>query len=51
MRNHRCCGKAMSIIYCECVYILALLVQHALRMRHIVIRGRLDRTIFFHIIL
>jgi len=39
----------MSITYCECVFI-ALGIQHAMRMRHIVICGLPYSTIFFHII-
>jgi len=34
--NHCCSGKAISITYSECVCI-ALFIQHAFRMRHIVI--------------
>jgi hypothetical protein len=36
-RNHCCCGKAISITYSECVFILALVIQHAKRMRRIIL--------------
>ena len=33
-RNHVCSGKAISITYSECV---ALIIQHAMRMRRIIL--------------
>jgi hypothetical protein len=47
--KHCCRGKAIGITYSEYVFI-ASGVQHAMRMRHIVIYGLSGSTIFFHII-
>jgi hypothetical protein len=47
--NHCCRGKAVSITYSECAF-LAFVIQHAVRMSHIVIYGLSGSTIFFHII-
>jgi hypothetical protein len=33
--NHSCCGNAISIKYCECVFILALFTRHTKLIRHI----------------
>jgi len=48
--NHCCSRKTVSITYDECVFV-ALVIQHAKRMRHIVICCLPSSTIFFHIIL
>jgi hypothetical protein len=48
--NHCCSGKAMSIIYCECVFV-ALGIHRAMCMFHIVIWGFTRSTIFFNNIL
>ena len=47
--NHCCSGEAKIIAYSECVF-AALVIQHAMRMRHIVICGLPGSTIFFHVI-
>jgi len=44
--NHCCSGKAISIIYCECVFV-ALGFQHAKCMSYIVICGLSSCTIWF----
>ena len=41
--------KTVSIIYSECVFV-ALVTQHAMHMRHIIICGPPDPAVFFHII-
>jgi hypothetical protein len=47
---NRCCsGKAMSITKPVCAFV-ELDIQHAMRMRHIVICGLLSSTKRFHII-
>ena len=46
---HCCSGQAISTTYSECVCI-ALIIQHAQRVRHIVICGLSGSTIFSHII-
>jgi hypothetical protein len=46
--NHSCIGKAMSITYSELVFV-ALGIQHAMRMRRIVICGLSGCTVFFRI--
>ena len=47
--NHCCSGKAISIIYSECMFV-SLVIQHEMCMHHIVISGQSDSTLFFHII-
>jgi hypothetical protein len=44
--DHCCHGKAMGITYSECVFVL-LIIQHAKRVRHIVICGLSGCTKFF----
>jgi hypothetical protein len=45
--NHCWSGKSISITYCECVFV-ALNIQHAIRVRYIVICDLPGCTIFFH---
>ena len=45
--NHCCNGKAISITYSEYAY-LALGIQHAMLIRHIVSCGLSGSTIFFY---
>jgi hypothetical protein len=47
--NNCCSGKAIIIIYSECVFV-ALEIQHAMHMCHIVICDLPGSTLFFHII-
>jgi len=48
--NHCCSGKAVIVTYSECLSV-ALDIQHAMRMRHIVIRVLSGSTLFLHVIL
>ena len=45
--NHCCSGNAVSITYSECVFV-ALVIQHAMQMCHIVICSLSGFSIFFH---
>ena len=47
--NHCCSGKTIIITYSECVFV-ALDIQQAIRMHHIVIYGLPGSIMFFHII-
>jgi hypothetical protein len=47
--DHSCSAKTISIAYSECVFV-ALLIQHAMRMRHTVVCVLSGCTIFLHII-
>ena len=44
-RNNICGEKGVSVIYSECV-LVALCIQHAMRVRHIVFYGLSGRTTF-----
>jgi hypothetical protein len=46
--NHCYSGNAISFIYSECMFV-TLGIQHAMRMRHIVICGLPRSTVLFHI--
>jgi len=46
--NHCRSGNAVNITYCECVCV-AFVIQHAMRMRRIVIRGLPRSTVFFRL--
>ena len=45
--NHCCSGKTISITYPEYVFV-ALGIQHAMGVRHIVICGLAGFTLFYH---
>ena len=47
--NHCCRGKAIGATYSECVFV-AIVIQHAIRIVHIVICCLPGSTIFFCII-
>ena len=47
--NHCCSGKTISITYYEYMFV-ALVIQHAKRMRRIVIYGLCGCTVVLHII-
>ena len=47
--NHCCSGKSLRITYSECVSV-ALVIQQAIRMSHVVISGLPGSTTFFQII-
>jgi hypothetical protein len=46
--NHSFRGKAISITHSECTFV-ALVIQHAMSMCHIIIRGLPSCTVFSHI--
>ena len=45
-RNHCCSGKAISIRYSESVFV-ALVIKHAIRLRHIVTCNMSGSAIFY----
>jgi len=47
--THCCRRKAISITYSECMFV-ALSIEHALCVRHIVICGLSSCAVYFHII-
>ena len=47
--NHCCSAEVINNTCCECMCV-ALVTQHAMRMRHIGIYGMPRSTAFFHII-
>jgi hypothetical protein len=47
--NNWCSGKGIGITYSKCASV-ALVIQHEMRIRRVVIRGLTRSTIFFHII-
>jgi hypothetical protein len=47
--NHCCSAKSISITYSECVFV-ALVIQHAIRIRHIFICGLPESAILLHIV-
>jgi hypothetical protein len=44
--NHWCCGKAINVAYSESVFV-ALVIQHAMYMRRIVVCCLPGSTVFF----
>ena len=47
--KYSCSGKAAGTIYSECMSV-ALVIQHAMQMCHIIVCGLSGSTIFFYII-
>jgi len=45
--NHCCSEKTISIAYSKCVFV-DFVIQHVMVIRHAVICGLSDSTIFFH---